>query len=177
MKNLAYILFAVLIGLLYSCNKSTPIHRINCDGLVTDTLGKNDTGLIYIPTAFTPNTDGLNDTYYPITVNIDSINFKIYDNGNNILYSLDTSWGYGGTTIQDRWDGRYNGQPEPAGTYYYRLQTVTTAGNHIGVCGEFYLIRSCIPNNIDSSTFKFEDQLLNYGGLTGPTIERLHYCN
>ena len=71
---------------------------------------------LVIPNAFTPNGDGINDTwvidyieYYPnTTVNI----FNRY--GEKIL----TSTGYGVP-----WDGTYKGVNVPAGTYYYIIDT------------------------------------------------------
>jgi len=71
---------------------------------------------LVIPNTFTPNGDGINDTwvinyieYYPnATVNI----FNRY--GEKIL----TSIGYGVP-----WDGTYKGVNVPAGTYYYIIDT------------------------------------------------------
>jgi gliding motility-associated-like protein len=71
---------------------------------------------LFIPNTFTPNGDGINDTwvinyieYYPnATVNI----FNRY--GEKIL----TSIGYGVP-----WDGTYKGVNVPVGTYYYIIDT------------------------------------------------------
>ena len=60
----------------------------------------------------TPNGDGFNDFWY-----IDNIEFypdcevAIYNRYGNLLYSKK---GY-----QNDWDGQYNGQNLPDGTYYY----------------------------------------------------------
>ena len=76
------------------------------------TVSVSYTSLIVIPNTFTPNGDGINDTWeivallaYPqCTVNI-------YNRYGAIVYR---SIGY-----QQPWDGRTGGKPLPGGTYYY----------------------------------------------------------
>jgi gliding motility-associated-like protein len=80
---------------------------------------------LHIPNAFTPNADGINDTWkinalliYPqCTVNV----FNRY--GQQVYYSR----GFNG------WDGTYKGKALPDGTYYYIIKTTannpTFAGN------------------------------------------------
>jgi gliding motility-associated-like protein len=65
-----------------------------------------------IPNVFTPNNDGINDTWvitslesYPGSV------VEVYNRYGQLVYR---SIGY----IKP-WDGRYNGKEVPAGTYYY----------------------------------------------------------
>jgi gliding motility-associated-like protein len=67
---------------------------------------------IKIPNTFTPNGDGVNDVW-----NIGDLQF--YPNCTVDIYTrwgrqLFQSRGYG-----QAWDGTYNGQPLPVGTYYY----------------------------------------------------------
>ena len=67
---------------------------------------------VIIPNTFTPNGDGVNDTW-----NIANLNYypncvvNIYDRWGQKVF---TSIGYGSA-----WDGRYKGLPSPVGTYYY----------------------------------------------------------
>ena len=70
----------------------------------------------YIPNAFTPNGDGLNDlwrikelSYYP------NCEVTIFDRYGQIVYF---SKGY-----KNPWDGTKNGQPMAAGTYCYLIDT------------------------------------------------------
>lgn len=70
----------------------------------------------YIPNAFTPDYNNINDTWYPRGVGFrkDSYKMIIYDRWGNIVYqSGDTDFG---------WDGRdTKGQPCPGGMYVYRI--------------------------------------------------------
>jgi len=62
-----------------------------------------------MPNAFTPNGDGLNDTYYPKLVNGATVQqFHIYDR-----------WGALVHNSTQPWDGTFNAKPQPVGTYIY----------------------------------------------------------
>lgn len=62
---------------------------INCVGLITDTLATGNTGRIYMPNAFTPNGDGLNESIAPYMPNIKSFVLTIYNEQNEIVFSTD----------------------------------------------------------------------------------------
>jgi len=94
---------------------------------------------IYVPTAFTPNRDGLNDLLRPTTRGIRKIaRFAIYNRQGILMYEVgekvpnERSWG---------WDGMYQGKKQPQATYVYLLQAVCDAGETISAKGSFLLIR------------------------------------
>jgi len=67
---------------------------------------------ISIPTSFTPNGDGKNDSW--VVRNIDLYpgnNVKIFNRWGNLLYEA--------SPYSPAWDGTFNGSPVPAETYYY----------------------------------------------------------
>lgn len=67
---------------------------------------------INIPSAFTPNSDGLNDTWVLRNINLYTGNsVKILNRWGQLLFE---SNGY-----SEPWDGRYSGNELPSGTYYY----------------------------------------------------------
>lgn len=161
---------SLIVGSLFlsSCQKSSdtnpPVTLINCDGLVTDTLGTGDNGRIYFANAFTPNNDGLNDLSRPITQNISSLTFTVYDSTNNVVFSTSTSPYNWSTTVS----------ANSATIYYYKIQATTISNRHIGLCGSLYKL-SCVPASIPRSSLRFEDQLTPFG-FTGPTAENLPNC-
>lgn len=76
-------------------------------------------------TAFTPNDDGNNDFFYIGNINKYPDNvLKIYNRYGQVIY---TSAGY-----QNDWNGEYQGNKVPTGTYFYILQTNTDRGNYKG---------------------------------------------
>src|SRR5207253_1197287 len=72
---------------------------------------------IFVPTAFTPNSDGLNDVLKPILVGISKLEyFRVYNRWGQQVYSTTTP-GHG-------WDGRIAGISQPTGTFIYFTQGV-----------------------------------------------------
>lgn len=89
---------------------------------------------IYVPTAFTPNTDGLNDDLRPILAGMRQLQyFRIFNRYGQLVFDTRTE-GRG-------WDGRMNGQPQPAGAYVYQCRAIDYLGNQTDVKGSFVLIR------------------------------------
>ena len=86
------------------------------------------------PDAFTPNNDGVNDTYKPINVEVATI----------VEYSIMNRWGqqvYHTKNMNDKWDGNFNGQPLPMDTYYYYIKYVCNNTKIVEKKGDIILIR------------------------------------
>ncbi|NJN27534.1 MAG: gliding motility-associated C-terminal domain-containing protein [Cyclobacteriaceae bacterium] len=68
---------------------------------------------IYVPSAFSPNDDGLNDSFGAVGEGIEKYNLIIYNRwGQEVFHS---------SSIDKKWDGRINGKKVPAGEYSYQL--------------------------------------------------------
>jgi gliding motility-associated-like protein len=71
---------------------------------------------IYIPNTFTPNNDGINDTWVIEGLESDpAATVKVFTRYGTLIYE---STGYG-----TPWNGAYNGKKLPAGVYYYIITT------------------------------------------------------
>lgn len=93
-----------------------------------------DCSTIFLPSAFTPNNDGLNDTYgisnpYAIP---ELITFEIYDRWGNRVFATQDPF--------DRWDGFYRGEAVNAGVVQYALQWVCEGEEQVQT-GEVAVLR------------------------------------
>lgn len=85
-----------------------------------------------LPTAFTPNSDGENDVFIIRGGPFDDVDFKIYNNWGQLVFtSNDVSIG---------WDGTYNGVDSPVGVYTWTY-TVLIGDDKINKEGDVTLMR------------------------------------
>ncbi len=68
---------------------------------------------IYMPTAFSPNGDGLNDTFGPVGEGIEQMKLIIYNRWGEVVFSSQD--------VASKWDGLHQGKPVPFGSYNYEL--------------------------------------------------------
>ncbi len=68
---------------------------------------------IYFPSAFTPNGDGLNDTFGVIGEGIEAYQLTVYNRWGEIIFTSKNR--------NKKWDGSYQGKPVPLGEYNYEL--------------------------------------------------------
>jgi gliding motility-associated-like protein len=90
---------------------------------------------IAVPTAFTPNGDGLNDYLYPLNAfKADNLEFRVYNRWGQLIFSS-SGW-------LSKWDGTIGGHPAPADTYVWMLRYVDRdTGKNIFEKGTSLLIR------------------------------------
>ncbi|MPL75240.1 hypothetical protein SDC9_21064 [bioreactor metagenome] len=69
--------------------------------------------VIDFPNAFTPNGDGLNDTFGPVQTNMFIQSLLIYNRWGKLVFE--------GITPGYQWDGNYLSKPAPSGLYAYRI--------------------------------------------------------
>jgi gliding motility-associated-like protein len=103
----------------------------------TDTINvtvyKIDPG-VYVPNAFTPNNDGLNDQFHAIAIGMKSIKyFRIYNRWGQLLFST--------TQSKQGWDGTYNGKPQDAAIYVWVVEGTDYLDQKITRKGTVVLIR------------------------------------
>lgn len=87
----------------------------------------------YIPNAFSPNDDGINEVWTPQGQSIMSYQVTIFDRWNEVLF-YSSSMDFG-------WDGRYKGKQVQKGTYTYMIETFDILGEPHEYFGTFSLIR------------------------------------
>jgi len=80
-----------------------------------------DSSLLEIPNVFTPNEDGANDFFQVKALSLKSFSGRIMNRWGRVVYEWTDP-----KTLEKGWNGRYmnDGQPAPAGTYYYIISAV-----------------------------------------------------
>jgi gliding motility-associated-like protein len=88
----------------------------------------------YIPNAFSPNGDGLNDVFRPTPVGIVRTNFfRVFNRYGELMFE----------TRENRkgWDGVYKGKKQDQGTYTWVISGLTREGRTLEMKGTVILIR------------------------------------
>jgi gliding motility-associated-like protein len=89
---------------------------------------------IFVPSAFTPNGDGLNEIIAPICVGIKQLNFfRIFNRWGQLVFST--------SQIGKGWDGLINGMKQGSANFVYMAQAVDYLGHVIFRKGNIVLIR------------------------------------
>jgi gliding motility-associated-like protein len=86
---------------------------------------------MYIPSAFTPNGDGLNDRFGVKGEGLATFRMLVYDRWGEVIFESDDA--------AEQWDGSFKGQPVQQGTYVY--QVFTPGDNRGSRTGSVTLIR------------------------------------
>jgi len=96
-------------------------------------------GNVFIPTAFTPNKDGLNDTFYPLGKGIKIVKrFVIYNRAGQVIFEK------ANFNLNDKsagWKGMFNGYEAPSGVYVYAIELLCDTDETFAQKGTVTLIR------------------------------------
>lgn len=108
--------------------------EFNCTDSATVSIDTRPCCEMNIPNAFSPNGDGLNDDFKPVT------------NGNPVTYLLCIYNRYGQKIFQSNriglgWDGMYNGRQADVGIYHFWLSSDCANGEKKKAKGDLTLIR------------------------------------
>jgi gliding motility-associated-like protein len=83
-------------------------------GMATDMVRVHVYPAIYIPNAFSPNNDGLNDTWsIPALKAYPEFTVSVYNRYGQLIFSIKNNFRL--------WDGKYKGMPQPADVYVYMV--------------------------------------------------------
>ncbi len=109
---------------------------LSSDSIRITVIDPNDLACdeVFLPKAFTPNGDNLNDTYgisNPFAIQ-DLISFEIFDRWGGRVFFTDSE--------VDQWDGSFNGEPMNPGVFLYRVR-FRCDGNEDTVVGSVTVIR------------------------------------
>ncbi len=87
----------------------------------------------FIPTAFTPNNDGVNDIFYVYGRSLQNVHLMIYDRTGEKVFESNG--------IYQGWDGTFRNSPVNTGVFVYYAEVETMKGDLIILKGDVTLIR------------------------------------
>ncbi|MBI4944760.1 MAG: PKD domain-containing protein, partial [Bacteroidetes bacterium] len=108
------------------------MNSAGCPDTVKHALFINPSTVV-VPTAFTPNGDGMNDILYVRGGPMKIMDWRVYNEWGNELFHA--------TTQNEGWDGKYKGKYQEASRYIYVLTGVTYAGDQVDIKGNVTIIR------------------------------------
>ena len=88
----------------------------------------------FVPSAFTPNGDGLNDIFRPIAIGYRDLKyFRVFNRFGEMVYN--------GNTLEVGWDGTYNHKQCDIGVYFWEVRFTDRFGKEGSLKGDVTLIR------------------------------------
>ncbi len=123
-----FILSIVLLSLSFAFEASAQEHNKSDNDVVKTERS------IMIPTAFTPNGDGVNDIFKLVNVKDEKlVDFRIFNRWGTVLYNS--------KDIYQGWDGNFKGQAQATGVYGYVIRIIYADGVEEIYKGTVTLIR------------------------------------
>lgn len=99
----------------------------------TDVLVVILNGTLFIPNAFTPNGDGINDMFGAFGKNLRSLELMVFNRWGELIWSTEQLGG--------RWNGTYQGAESPIDTYVWKVQALELSGRRRAAVGHVNLLR------------------------------------
>ena len=136
---------ATVITPTYTYSAPNGQRTYNVRYTVTDSFGCQNTAVkpitiysscfIAVPTAFTPNGDGVNDFLAPLNaIKAAELEFRMYNRWRQLVYAS--------ANRKQGWNGKVKGQPQPTATYVWMLRyTNRDTGKKLEQKGTALLIR------------------------------------
>lgn len=93
----------------------------------------------FVPNTFTPNSDGMNDVFYPRGSSIDRIqSMRIFNRWGQIVFEKKN---FMANSISEGWNGMYRGRPANSDTYVYIIEYLCENSEIIPIKGNVTLLR------------------------------------
>jgi gliding motility-associated-like protein len=106
----------------------------NCEGNDTINVLVVPNPYLFLPSAFTPNRDGLNDFLIPLGAGYSNVRFfRIFNRWGQLVFQTNR--------FDQGWDGTFNGSVAELGTYFWVLGVTDRFGQEQMIKGDVTLIR------------------------------------
>lgn len=110
------------------------INEFGCSDSTHLVINVESPSRIFIPTAFSPNDNGLNESFGPeYLAPVKEYTFVIFNRWGEKIFETENP--------QDRWDGTYMGQPVMQGEYMYMINLLFQNGERLSKKGQVTLLK------------------------------------
>lgn len=89
------------------------INEYGCLDYYTQTVYVQPISSVFVPNAFTPNYDGMNDEFNPVVRDLKDYEFFVFSRWGEVIFQSDQ--------MGEGWDGTLNGEKAPIGVYPYKV--------------------------------------------------------
>ncbi len=116
--------------------KQVVINEYNCPDSLIEVIEIEPITTLFIPKAFTPNNDGVNDTWFVKGFNEDKFfRIRIYNRWGELMLE--------GQDMRFEWDGsmQNSNKTAPNGTYVYFIEYMKSEGTEESITGTFNLLK------------------------------------
>jgi gliding motility-associated-like protein len=96
--------YVIRVFYINDCGEPTRLYRVR--------VKKCPESSIFFPNAFTPNGDGLNDGWSPISFKIIEMKWSVWNRYGQKVYES--------KYIEDKWNGQFKNTPQPIGGYVFQ---------------------------------------------------------
>lgn len=114
--------------------KQTVTYPFGCQYVFTSTIKIEKGYSVAMPTAFTPNNDGINDSFAPVFLGFVEVTLYVYDTWGSLIYTET------GENIKG-WNGKVKDLEAENGNYYFKMMGKTFYNHTITEEGAFTLIK------------------------------------
>ena len=104
-----------------------------CSDSIVKTITVDPDFNIYVPNAFTPNADGLNELFFPVMTGVAKYDISIFDRWGALIFKT--------ADPQNKWDGNYKGAVCKEDVYIWKIQVSFLNGKKKDLIGHVTLYR------------------------------------
>lgn len=108
-------------------------NQFGCSDIEPDSIYVRPITTLFVPNAFTPDGDGVNDFWSPVVRDAKEYELYVYDRWGQLFFHT--------TNPQDQWDGTMKGKRAPVDVYVYQVYFRPQEGPEERKTGHFTLVR------------------------------------
>ncbi len=81
---------------------------------VSNTIESNQKLHIHVPSAFSPDGDGINDAFFAVSEGVEDFNMQVYNRWGEVVFESND--------IEEQWDGSFKGELSQEDAYVYVIE-------------------------------------------------------